>query len=58
MARIHIRDLDLKKSSELTDRDLDAVVGGDASPNAPSVKAQDLLPQNVFPTTDIEPMGL
>ncbi|MEL7153159.1 MAG: hypothetical protein AAFN51_05075 [Pseudomonadota bacterium] len=56
MARIVIRDLD--QSAELRDTDLDAVVGGANAKNAPSVKVEDLLPQNVFPPLGAGTLGL
>ncbi len=56
MARIEINDLD--SSVELRDRDLDSVVAGSHSPNAPSVRVEALLPETVFPAIGTSTLGL
>lgn len=56
MARILINDLDV--NFELRDKDLDAVVAGANSENAPSVKVADLLPQTVFPAIGTNKLGV
>lgn len=56
MARITIADLDV--NFNLADKDLDAVVAGANDTKVPSVRAEKLLPENVFPPIGSSTLGL